>query len=82
MEDRGRNKLDVPWNRKAGGGRVWQVMGRVIGVSITSEFVWIELLFFFCLFYPVPVPLGFMYLNVAMCMFSLYHYHSQIASLP
>jgi hypothetical protein len=49
-EDRGRNKLDVPWNRKAGGGRVWQVMGRVIGVSITREFVWIELLFFFCLF--------------------------------
>lgn len=49
-EDRGRNKLEVPRNRKAGGGRVWQVMGRVVGVSITREFVWIELLFSFRLF--------------------------------
>lgn len=49
-EERSRNKPDVPWNRKARGGRAWQAMGRVVGRRVTREFVWIELLFSFRLF--------------------------------
>lgn len=57
-EERSRNKLDVPWDRKARGGRVWQVMGRVIGMRITREFVWIELLLSFSLFVVLSLRQG------------------------
>lgn len=57
-EERGRNQPDVSWNRKARDGRAWQAMRRVVGMRITREFVWIELLFSFLLFVVLSLRQG------------------------